>query len=240
MKYPLFLISLLISATGFSQNLQVHYDFRHSLDPKLNPVNFPTFTFEYFKNIDTLETGSFLFKIQADMKGKDRNMGQIFTQLSQTLRFWKPKVYLSITYTGGLGVTPDSYGFYLNNSFGLGVSYPFQWKGAFLSASVSYRLNIYEKLSHDPQIIFYFGKGLFNYKIWVAGSIVSWTENRNQGIDYTKDLKGKKFAFFGDPQIWFKVKNGFSVGSRINLYYHLLSNDNRLLVYPTIGTKYQF
>jgi hypothetical protein len=240
MKYLLFSIVLFISTNAFSQNLQLHYDFRHSIDPKLNPVNFPSFSFEYFKNIDTVGTGSFLFKIQADMKGKDKNMGQIFTQLSQTLRFWKPKLYLSLTYTGGLGVTPTSYGFYLNNSFGAGIAYPFQWRGAFLSASLSYRLNVYEKPSHDPQFIFYFGKGFFKYKIWVAGSIVSWTENRDQGIDYTKGLTGKKFAFFGDPQIWFKVKGGFSVGSRVNLYFHLLSNDNHLQVYPTFGTKYQF
>ena len=39
-----------------------------------------------------------------------------------------------------------------------------------------------------------------------------WTENRNQGNDYTRDFKGKKFAFFGDPQLWIKIKNGFSVG----------------------------
>ena len=240
MKLLFFSISLLISISTFSQNLQFHYDFRHSMDPKLNPVNFPSFSFEYFKNIDTVGTGSFLFKIQADLKGTDNNMGQVFTQLTQTLRFWKPKVYLSLTYSGGLGVTPTSYGFYLSNSFGAGVSYPFQWKGAWISTSLSYRYNAYKRPSHDPQFVFYFGRGFFNYKIWMAGSIVSWTENRDQGIDYTKDLTGKKFCFFGDPQIWFNVKNGFSVGTRVNLYYHLLTIDNQLQVYPTLGTKYQF
>jgi len=240
MKLLFFLALVSISIPAFSQNLQFHYDFRHSFDPKLNPMNFPSFSFEYFKNVDTLGTGSFLFKIQADLKGKNNNMGQVYTQLSQTLRFWKPKIYLSITYTGGLGVTPNSYGFYLYNSFGLGIAYPFQWKGAWLSASLSYRYNAYEKPSHDPQFIFYFGRGLFNYKIWTAGSIVSWTENRDQGIDYTKDFTGKKFCFFGDPQIWLNVAKGFSIGTRINLYYHLLTIDDRLQVYPTLGTKYQF
>lgn len=240
MKYLLFSICLFCVSRVHAQNFQLHYDFRHSIDPKVNPMNFPSFSFEYFKNVDTVGTGSFLFKIQADMKGKDKNMGQIFTQVSQTLRFWKPKVYLSLTYTGGLGVTPDSYGFYLNNSFGAGIAYPFQWKGAWLSASLCYRLNAYPKISHDPQLIFYLGKGFFNYKLFVAGSIVSWTENRDQGIEYTAGQRGKKFAFFGDPQIWFKVKGGFSVGSRVNLYYHLITNDNKLQVYPTIGTKYQF
>ncbi len=240
MKYLLFSIVLFISVRAFSQNFQLHYDFRHSIDPKMNPVNFPSFSFEYFKNIDTLETGSFLFKIQADLKGKGKNMGQAFTQISQTLRFWKPKIYLYLSYTGGLGVTPDAYGFYLNNSFSTGVAYPFQWKGAWLSASLSYRLNVYEKPSHDPQFVFYFGRGLFNYRVFISGSIVSWTENRDQGVDYTRDKHGKKFAFFGDPQVWYKIKDGFSVGTRVNLYYHLLNDSNALQIYPTLGTKYQF
>jgi hypothetical protein len=86
----------------------------------------------------------------------------------------------------------------------------------------------------------YYGRGFFNYKIFAAGSFVFWTENRNQGNDYTKDLKGKKFAFFGDPQIWFRVKKGVSAGSRINVYYHLLSEDNHIQLYPTLGVKYEF
>jgi len=240
MKYLIFSLICYASVHAFGQNLQVHYDFRHSIDPGMNGVNFPSFSFEYFKNIDTVGTGSFLFKIQADLKGEQKNMGQVFTQLSQTLRFWKPKVYLSLTYNGGLGVAPGNYGFYLTNSFGAGIAYPFQWKGAWLSASLCYRYNAYTKPSHDPQFIFYFGRGFFNYRIFVAGSLVSWTENRDQGIEYTASLQGKKFAFFADPQIWVKVKGNFSVGSRINLYYHLLNNKNEVQVYPTLGTKIQF
>lgn len=240
MKYLLFLASLFISLKGGSQNLQVHYDFRHTTDPKLNSKNFPTFSFEYFKNIDTLDTGSFLLKLNAQLDGKNSNIGQVFTQISQTLRFWKPKVYLSLNYSGGLGVTPDSFGYYLSNSFGVGPAFPFQWKGAWVATSICFRINVFDIPSYDPQFNLYFGKGFFNYKIFAAGSFVFWTQNRNQGNEYTKDFKGKKFVFFGDPQIWFRIKNGFSVGSRINVYYHLLSENNKIQLYPTLGTKYQF
>jgi Domain of unknown function (DUF5020) len=240
MKFMFFLVLSFYVIPAFSQNLQLHYDFRHSIDPGLNPNNYPTFTFEYFKNLDTVGTGSFLIKIQADLKGKNHNMGQVFTQISQTLRFWKPKIYLSVTYSGGLGVTASAYGFYLSNSLGIGLSYPFRWRGAFLSVNLLYRYNAFDSPSYDPQFTFYFGKGFYNYKIFVAGSFVSWTENNNQGNDQTKDLSGKKFAFFGDPQIWIRVKNGLSVGSRVNVYYHLISQHNTLQCYPTIGLKYQF
>jgi hypothetical protein len=240
MKFLIFSLLLLHSAWVFSQNFQLHYDFRHSIDSKVNPRNFPTFSFEYFKNIDTVGTGSFLIKIQADLKGQNNNIGQVFTQISQSLRFWKPKVYLSLTYSGGAGVTPTSYGFYLTNSFGVGVSYPFQWKGAWLSTNLLCRYNAFNKPSYDPQFTFYFGRGFLNYKIFTAGSFVFWTENRNQGNEFTKDMRGKKLSFFGDPQIWIKVKGAFSVGTRINVYYHLITADNKIQLYPTVGTKIQF
>lgn len=240
MKYLFLLIFSLFTWSGWAQNLQIHYDFRHATDPALNTKNFPTFSFEYFKDIDTLETGSFLLKMDVQLDGKHNNIGKVFTQLSQSLKFWKPKVYLSLNYSGGLGVTPASYGYYLSNSFGIGVAYPFQWHGAWVATSWLFRANIFDKPSYDPQFNLYFGKGFLNYKILAAGSFVFWSENRNQGNEYTKDLRGKKFAFFGDPQIWFKVINRVSIGSRINVYYHLLSDDNQIQIYPTMGAKYQF
>ncbi|MDJ1494296.1 DUF5020 family protein [Cytophagaceae bacterium DM2B3-1] len=240
MKKTFILFLLFKVGLLFSQDLQLHYDFRHSVDPKHNTANFPMISFQYFKDVDTNATGSFLLKVQSFLSGDKNNTGQTFIQISQTLKFWKPKVYFSLNYTGGLGIAPPSFGYYLTNSFGAGISYPFQWKGAWLSANLLYRYNAFHKPSHDPQLTFYLGKFFANYKIFVEGSIVAWTENKDQGIDYTKGQKGKKLAFYGDPQIWFRIKKGFFIGSRISLYYHLVSQDNKVQAYPTIGTKYQF
>jgi hypothetical protein len=240
MKFLLFSALMILSISGLSQSLQLHYDTRHTIDPKLNANNFPTFSFEYFKNIDTISSGSFLIKLQVDLNGKNNSIGQAFTQVSQSLRFWKPKVYLSLYYSGGLGVTPELFGYSISNSFGIGASYPFVWKGAWVSTSLNFRYNAFDIPSYDPQLTFYFGKGFSDYKVFTSGSFVFWTQNRNQGNEYTKSLKGKKIAFFGDPQIWFRINNGFSAGSRINVYYHLLSEDNQVQLYPTIGAKYQF
>lgn len=236
----IFVLSVCCRVLAWSQDLQLHYDFRHTVDPQLNARNFPMISFQYFKQIDTNATGSFLLKIQTFLDGEKNNNSQAFLQLSQSLRFWKPKVYLSLNYSGGLGVANASFGYYLINSFGAGVAYPFQWKGAWLNLSVLYRYSAFQKASHDPQLTFYFGRGLLNYKIFVEGSIVAWTENRNQGVEYTQDKHGKKFAFFGDPQIWFSVRKGFAIGSRLSLYYHLLTEKNTIQAYPTIGTRYKF
>jgi len=240
MKSLVFLIFLFVSVPCSSQNLQLHYDFRHSLNPRLNTVNFPSLSFEYFKLIDTVGTGSFLLKVQTDFNGKNNNVGQVFTQVSQTLRFWTPKIFLCLDYSGGLGVTPSAFGFYIPNSYGIGISYPFQWKGAWLAANFLIRYNAFDKSSYDPQFTFYLGKGISNYRFFVSGSFVFWTQNRNKGDSYTQNQRGKKFAFFGDPQFWVNVKNGFSVGSRINVYHHLLTDGNQVQFYPTLGIKYQF
>lgn len=236
----IFLILFVMPSLLKAQDLQIHYDFRHTVDPKLNQRNFPMISFQYFKQIDTLNTGSFLLKVQAFLDGKKNNNSQVFLQISQSLRFWRPKVYLSLNYSGGLGVAEPSFGYYLQNSFGIGVSYPFQWRGAWISLAGLYRYNAFEKGSHDSQLTLYFGKGLLNYKVFVEGSIVAWTENRNQGNKVTEELKGKKFAFFGDPQVWFTIRKGLAVGSRVTLYYHLLTDKNKIQAYPTIGLRYKF
>jgi hypothetical protein len=240
MKFLLLQALMIITLTGWSQNLQLHYDFRHSIDPKLNPKNFPMFSFEYFREIDTSGTGSFLLKLQTDLSGKNNNVSQVFSQLTQTIKFWKPKVYLGFNYSGGLGVTSSSTGFYLVNSLGIGVSYPFQWKGAWVATNLLFRYSAFDSPSYDPQLTVYFGKGFFNYRLFLAGSFTFWTENKNQGNDYTRGLTGKKFAFFGDPQIWYTIRKGFSIGSRTSVFYNLLGENKQIQFYPTIGVKYQF
>jgi hypothetical protein len=240
MKFLITPAFLLLTLAGQSQNLQFHYDFRHTIEPELNSVNYPTFSFEYFKNIDTLDSGSFLMKFQADLNGKDNNIGQVYTQISQSLKFWDPGIYLSVTYSGGLGVTPTLSGYYITNSLGVGPAFPFQWKGAWISTGIYMRINFFPEPSYDPMATIYFGKGFFNYRIFSGGSFTFWTENKNRGTEFTGDLRGKKFCFYGDPQIWFKIEKKLSLGSRINVYYHLLTDDNKLQAYPTFGIRYEF
>lgn len=235
MKNCLICFFFLLSYPIWAQQLQFHFDFRHTIDPKINRTNYPSLTFEYFKANDTI--GSFLLKIQNDFNGEQKEMGQTFLQVSKSLRYWKPKVFLTLSYSGGLGIAPPSYGFYINNAFGMSLSYPFQWKGTWITTQFGYRYNAFSKPSHDFQLVFYFWKGLINYKLQISGSIVSWSQNRDLGTNFTEGMSGKKFAFFGDPQIWWKLGSKVSVGSRFNLFYHVLTDDHTLQFYPTIGIK---
>lgn len=218
-----------------AQQLQLHYDFRHSIDPDRAASNFLSFSFEYFKSNDS--TGSFLLKLQTDFNGARGNPGQCFLQVSKDIRLVKSGLSLSLNYSGGLGLAPPSYGYYITNSLGAGLAWPFPWGGSWWSAGVLYRYNAFRKASHDVQFNVYFWKGFFHYRLQISGSVVAWTQNRDLGEDFTRGQRGKKFEFFGDPQIWFRVRNKTFIGTRINLFYHVFPDVSSVLLYPTIGLK---
>ena len=234
------IIIALTSLQGLSQSVQLYYDLRHTVDPGANPKNFPALSFEYFKEVDTLVTGSFLFKLDSRLDGEKGNMGQVFTQVSQTLRFWKPRPALALYYSGGLGVTSTSYGYYLTNAFGIGSSLTFRIGEAWLSTGLYLRTSFYQKNSFDPQFNIWFGRGFPGYRIYTDGSFVIWTENRDHGTEATKDEGGKKLAFFGDPKIWIRIRGGLSAGLKVNIFYNLSDKEGQIQFYPAPGVKYQF
>jgi len=245
MRFFTTLFFLLFTFRALSQNLQLLYDFRHTVDPGLNSTNYPTLSFEYFKSNDTTGSGLFMLKLQSDLKGENYNLGESFLQVTRSIRFWKPKFYVSFNYSGGLGVyrgwevPPEIHGFYMSNSLAAGLTYTYVREGAWMSSSLYFRYNAFDKPSYDPQLSIYFGDGFFYYRLVLTGGIVLWTQNRDQGNEYTRGLSGKKFAFFADPQVWYRIYKGISMGSKINVYYNLLGEENSAQFYPSLGLKFQ-
>ena len=245
MKYLALPILFFFSIPLFSQNLQLHYDLRHTIDPAHNSRNFPTIYFEYFKSQnDTtsfIKTGSFFLKAEDDLQGDGGNIGKAFIQTSQSFRFWKPKIYLSFQYSGGLGVTdPKQYSYYINNALSLGPTYSFQWQGAYFSTALYYNYNMLTRPSNDVMLSFYWGKGFWNYKVEFAGDFELYTLNKNTGDELTRDLHGKTVSFFGEPQLWFRIHNSFSLGSKAILYYHVITSENLFEIYPTVAARIKF
>jgi hypothetical protein len=244
-KYLIFLILMIVTGQLFSQDIQLHYEFSHPVDPQLNPQNFPAIYFEYFKSMDTtssfIKPGAFLMKVEADLLGANDNIGKVFMQASQTFRAWQPKIFASVQYSGGLGVTnPAQYSYYINNCFSIGPSYPFQWQGAYFNAIVYYSYNMLQKPSNDVMLSFYWGKGFWNYKMEFDGDFELYTLNRNQGTAATNNLSGKIVSFFGEPQVWFKIHHNFSMGSKFIMYYHVITPQNQFEVYPTVAVRVKF
>lgn len=239
MKYCLLFFGMMFSSALFAQNLQLHYDLRHTLDPKRNAMNYPTIYFEYFKSRDTL--GAFFIKMESDLNGTNHNTGKFYTQASQSFKLWKPKIYLQLQYSGGMGIAePGSYGYYITNDFSVGPVYPFQWKGAWFSTSLTYNYNAFKKPSNDVMYSLYWGRGFWNYKFEFSGDFELYSQNRNLGDSLTSNLSGKRISFFAEPQVWFKIHKGFSLGSKINMYYHVLTTDNVFQVYPTLAARFKF
>jgi hypothetical protein len=229
--------ALLFFSPLHAQTLQLHYDCRHSIDPHLYNKNFPMLYFELFKQQDI---GSFLIKMQSDLDGKQYNIGKFYMQASQSIKFWKPKIYLSIQYSGGLGIAePGQYGFYINNAFSAGTACPFQCCGAWFNVFVSYTYNVFKIPSHDLLCSFYWGKGFLNYKIEFIGDFVLYSLNKNHGDALTLNQHGKRIAFYAEPQLWINMNKCFSLGTKLTVYDPVLIDSQVLQIFPTIALRYK-
>lgn len=231
-----------VALTAGAQNLQLHYDLRHTVSPATNPKNFPTLYFEFWKMRDSgqhlIKPGAFLLKTEADLLGSGNNIGKFFMQITQSFRAWTPKVFLQLSYSGGNGITePKQYSYYITNTYQAGAELPFHWQGAWLTAVLDYKYVSYTKPTNDPIFTLYWYRGFFRYKLEFAGDFSVWTENRNHGDEATANQKGKQSFFFAEPQIWYNLTKAFSVGSKLNCYYHVNIPADSWQAYPTLAAK---
>ena len=227
-----------------AQSLQLHQEFRHAIEPKSNTRNYRSLYFEWFKSQDSgkafIKPGSILFKMQADLNGSNGNIGQVYTQVAEKFRCWQAPLYIHLSYSGGLGVTiPAQYSFYIANTWQAGVSYSFQWKGAYYTTVLDFKWVGYHKPTTDFIYTFYFYKGFFNYRAEFSGDFSLWTENKDHDGLQAAGLKGKRFFLFAEPQIWYRIAGRFYAGSKVNTYYHVYTNSNSLQIYPTAALKWK-
>ena len=238
----IWIAACLFTTSLSAQNLQLHYDLRHTVDPAQNPRNFPTLYYEYFKTRDSgqalIKPGNFLLKTEADLLGEGTNIGKFYFQVSQSFRCWTPKIFLQLQYSGGAGITePKQYSYYLTNTYQAGAEVPFRWKGAWLSSVLDLKYVSYNRPTYDPIYTLYWWRGLLHYKLELAGDFSVWTENKNHGDETTAGLKGKRFFFFAEPQIWYNLNKTIALGSKLNCYYHVNTTANIFEAYPTLAIK---
>jgi hypothetical protein len=220
-----------------AQDLQLHYDWRHTIDPRNNPRDFPALTFKSFK---AMGFGSFLLKLEANLDGAQHNVSKGYVEVSQTLRFWKAPVFALAEYTGGLGLFDGGGGGYsIANAYIIGAAYPFQWNGGWTNVSLGYKHTNFQRASHDPQMTLYWGRPLG--RRWAFASTgVLWTQSQNQGDDFTAKLSGKRASFLLENELWWRAVGLVSVGSEVRVSRNVYATDGRLLVYPTLGVRYLF
>jgi hypothetical protein len=233
----LLLIATATARVAQAQDLQLHYDWRHTVDPRNNARNFPALTVKSFK---ALEFGSFLLKLEANLDGTQHNVSLGYLEVSQSVRFWKAPIYAVGEYSGGLGLFDGGGGgFYIANGYHVGVAYPFPMGGGWASAVLAYKHTNFARASHDPQATLYWGRG-FRKRGAFASTGVFWTQNRNHGDEFTASLNGKEGAFLVENEIWCRAVGLISVGSEIRVSRNAYASDGRVLVYPTLGVRYLF
>ncbi len=222
---------------GGAQDLQLHYDWRHTVDPRNNARDFPILTFKSFKGMDF---GSFLLKLELNLDGTRHNVSKGYLEVSQSVRFWSAPIFAVAQYSGGLGLFDDATGgYYIANAYSAGAAYPFQWNGGWASVALAYKHSNLPRASHDPQVTLYWGRP-FAGRWAFASTGVIWTQNRNRGDDFTAGQTGKRASFLFQNELWWRAAGPISLGSEVRVSRNVYAADGRLLVYPTVGVRYLF
>lgn len=219
------------------------YDFRHTTDPQNNANNFPVVELKLFL---PQSFGSFLLKSEIDMDGANHNPSQTYTELSQSLKLGSATLagqplYLHLGWSGGLGSFGDGAGaFYIQNTYQLGLEYPFQVRGAFCNAYVALRYTSFEKPSYDPMIALYAGRYFLNYKLLIANSLEAWTASKDQGTSATQHDNGKYASWELETEAWYKVGKDLSVGTYVRTTRNVYAVSDKWVIYPSVGVRYAF
>lgn len=232
----LFIALMILSFASLNaQNLQLHYDFRHSLyGGELSTENYFTATYEMFK---ADENGSTFMFIDYDFSYDQKNPGLIYGEISHDFKLKKCPIQPHIEYNGGLGsIKGTTTSFSIPNSFLAGASYPFQLGNVFMSTYVVYKLNAFKKVSHDAQWTVTWSTSLFNKKLTIDGFMDTWSENRDR--EGTKTVSGKKLIFLSEPQFWYDITPKISFGSETEISRNFHGKSNKWYFIPTIAGKW--
>ena len=230
MKKTIITFVMLFASASFllSQNLQLHYDFRHSLDKK-NPIerNFLVATFEMFKP-DKLGS-TFLF-VDFDFSGERGKLNGVYTEIARAFKIKDFPIQPHIEFNGGVGL-----GYVVDNAYMVGAAYPFKYGNFFFNSYLVYKYHNFSKASHDAQLTFVWDGNILNDKVTIRGFADLWSVNR-RGEGET----GKKLVFYSEPQFWYNVTKHFAVGTEVKLSTNFYWWTSRFKAYPTLGVKYNF
>lgn len=243
MNYKNMLLACLLPICGgagvAAQNVQLHFDSRHSLyGNDAGPVNFMTATFEMFKPD---KWGSTFMFVDFDFSAKDGNMGLSYMEIARDFKIKGFPLMPHIEYNGGLGLVRNTdYGFSIPNAYLAGLSYPFQLGQFYMGTYLAYKLNAFKKNSHDIQWTVTWNANLANNKLTLSGFLDLWSENKDTTGESGKS--GKRLILLSEPQIWYNVTPNFSVGSEVELSYNFVnaSQHKRFYAIPTLAAKWNF
>ncbi|MDD3788593.1 MAG: DUF5020 family protein [Petrimonas sp.] len=238
-KIFLSLALLILVGSTQAQNLQLHFDPRHSLyGNDVAPINYLTATFEMFKPD---QWGSTFMFVDFDFNFNKRNMGLVYGEIAREFKLGDFPLMPHLEYNGGLGlVRGTNFSFSIPSSYLAGFGYPFQLGNFFMGTYLAYKLNAFPENSHDVQWTLTWNASLANNKLSLGGFMDLWTEDKSFSEGPT--ATGKKLIFLSEPQIWYNVTPHFAVGSEVELSYNFVNkfSESKFYAIPTIATKWNF
>lgn len=212
-----------------AQNLQLHFDSRHSLyGDKVAPQNYLTATFEMFKPD---KWGSTFMFADFDLNHEKKNIGLVYAEIAREFKIAEFPLLPHLEYNGGLGK-----GFSIPSSYMAGFGYPFQVGNFNMSTYVAYKLNAFQQVSNDAQWTVTWNATLANGKLSLGGFFDLWSENK----DRTGVTSGKKLIMLSEPQLWYNFSPHFALGTEVELSYNFVFGPNNFYAIPTLATKWNF
>ena len=225
------IILFLFVGSVSAQNLQLHFDPRHSLyGDDVSSRNYMTATFEMFKPD---KWGSTFMFVDLDFN-IENGIGLAYAEIARDFKIGDFPLMPHIEYNGGLGI-----GFSIPSAYLAGASYNFQLGNFFMSTYVAYKLNAFAKTSHDVQWTVTWNTNFCNDKLSLGGFMDVWTENKQTPL---LDSTGKKIVFMSEPQFWYNITPQLAVGTEIELTYNFVNSfmESKFYAIPTLAAKWNF
>lgn len=217
-----------------AQEIQVHFDPRHTVHSDVAPRNYVTVTFQGAIADKLGSTSGFL---DLDFNQKNGNIGLAYLELKRDFRFNRFPLLLHLEFNGGVSKDRNGSGFSLPNAYLAGTGYARALGKLNLSTYLVYKYNSFEKSSHDVQWSLLWSVKLWDSRITLSGFLDVWTENK----DRMSGRGGKKMILLTEPQFWYNFNRHFALGTEIEISNNFYAKyKSRVYVFPTLAAKWTF
>lgn len=222
-KLLLVVIAIVAVQIGFTQNLQLHYDFiKDARDPNAAGRGYVTSTVEMFKPD---KFGSTFLFIDMDYNSPRGGVSLAYWEIARDIKLGNFPLMPHIEYNGGMNQFTS-----FDNAWLFGVSYPFKCNNTYMSVYAAYKAISSQKA--NMQVTGTWTSTMFNGKFTMSGFVDLWTED--------KIASGKKWILLAEPQFWYNFCPYFSAGSEIEISNNFVFNSNKLEIFPTAAIKWTF
>lgn len=237
------MLFLTVSVVRAEVTLDALYDFRHTVDPKDNPRNFPVVRLSIF---NPQSYGDFFLSDEVELNGEKNNSSKNYIQLSQSFKLgkatlWGSPLFAHVGYSSGLGVYGNADGgYYIHSKYKAGLDYPFSIGKTFCSVELTAEYARTPKSHFNPLASLYVGHFFLDYKMILSSTIQVWTSPQYQNDPSGLTNAGSYYAWNIETNLWYQFAKPFSVGTFIRTSRNVKDTKGEWTIYPSIGLRYAF